>query len=93
MVGFVLHALMPQCNIATCMCLVTRKQHAWTRCGSNLAMFDCNLWAACKRDWHGSKADKKQGCPKGLLVVAARPSADMHTSWLHNVIRRRVVSQ
>jgi len=19
----------------------------------------------CKRDWHGSKADKKQGCPKG----------------------------
>jgi len=19
----------------------------------------------CKRDWHGSKAEKKQGCPKG----------------------------
>jgi len=32
---------------------------------------------ACKRDWHGSKADKKQGCPKGPPHYAVHMSSKL----------------
>jgi len=37
---------------------------------------DYNLWP-CKRDWHGNKAEKKQGCPKGPPPDAVHMSSKL----------------